>query len=108
MPLEPDPSPIAMTDTQWGEHRRSVIWDSVCQRKLIFQKFSFDANMARFELRGVPLFLLEHEASTFLVLDASFDHPAAPQWELEFVQFGEPETEFVYGLYNEDPGGLGH
>ena len=100
VPLEPNPSPIAMTDTHWGEHRASVIWDSVCQRKLIFQKFSFDANMARFELRGVPLFLLEHEASTFLVLATSFDQPGAPQWELEFVQFGEPETEFVYGLYN--------
>lgn len=105
VPRKPNPSPHAMTDMHWDAHRASVIWDSVCQRKVVLQKFCFDAYLARFELRGVPLFLLEHEDSTFLVLGAhdpnrSFDHPGAPQWELEFVQFGEPETEFVYGLYN--------
>lgn len=105
VPPEPNPSPQAMTDMDSKAHRTSVIWDSVCQRKLVFKKFCFDAHLARFELRGVPLYLMEYEDSTFVMLGArdpnqSFGHAEAPQWEMEFVQFGEPKPEFVHGLYN--------
>jgi len=107
-PEAPHPSltEIPVTDLHWNRHRESVIWDSVCQRKLVFQKFSFTEYMVTFELNGVPLYLLESEESdTFLALGSvrasqGFGCPGEPNWDLEFVAFGEPHASFVHGLYN--------
>ena len=106
VPSEPNPSPHGMTDLHWNGHRAPVIWDSVCQRKLVFQKFSFTEYMATFELNGVTLYMLESdEPSTYLALGSKFRNRGAqysfvPKWELEFVAFGEPHTTFVHGRYN--------
>lgn len=105
VPPEPNPTPHAMADLHWQGHRAPVIWDSVCQRKLVFQKFSFNEYMATFELNGVPLYMMESEDSTtYLALESKFrsdrSYNFVPEWELEFVAFGEPHTTFVHGRYN--------
>ena len=105
VPPEPNPSPHAMTDLHWQGHRAPVIWDSVCQRKLVFQKFSFTEYMATFELNGVPLYMLEtDEPSTYLALESKFrtssSHSFVPEWELEFVAFAESHPTFVHGRYD--------
>jgi hypothetical protein len=105
-PLNPEAVAIPVTDTHWNCHRANPIWDPECQRKLALQKFSFTQYMATFELNGVTLYLLEHETQTFLALGSGslvnqgFGCPGQPNWDMEFVSFGEPHTSFVHGLYN--------
>ena len=104
-PLNPEAMAIPVTDLHWNCHRANPIWDPECQRKLALQKFSFTQYMATFELNGVTLYLLEHETQTFLALGSQisqqgFGCPGQPNWDMEFVSFGEPHTSFVHGLYN--------